>query len=204
MESQQIIYGKMVKKYKIPLDQIEDLNNRYDKAKETLDKMGHKLAGRIDSELSILPIVQSALIFPTFVESIQDYFKTCMDTKIIDWLPNREQVEIIACWINDMKEGEFNPPHTHYNTIGWSTVLFLKVPEIIDDTKDPHKFVDGKLGFFGVDGVSCKWEKPVVGDFYIFQANHMHCVMPFKLKNKNDVRRSMSFNFIEKREKEDA
>ena len=193
MESQQIIYGKMVKKYKIPLDQIEDLNNRYDKAKETLDKMGHKLAGRIDSELSILPIVQSALIFPTFVESIQDYFKTCMDTKIIDWLPNREQVEIIACWINDMKEGEFNPPHTHYNTIGWSTVLFLKVPEIIDDTKDPHKFVDGKLGFFGV-----------VGDFYIFQANHMHCVMPFKLKNKNDVRRSMSFNFIEKREKEDA
>jgi len=39
MESQQIIYGKMVKKYKIPLDQIEDLNNRYDKAKETLDKM---------------------------------------------------------------------------------------------------------------------------------------------------------------------
>ena len=74
MESQQIIYGKMVKKYKIPLDQIEDLNNRYDKAKETLDKLGHKLAGRIDSELSILPIVQSALIFPTFVESIQDYF----------------------------------------------------------------------------------------------------------------------------------
>ena len=73
MESQQIIYGKMVKKYKIPLDQIEDLNNRYDKAKQNLEKMGHRLAGRIDSELSILPIVQSAPIFPTFVAAIQDY-----------------------------------------------------------------------------------------------------------------------------------
>ena len=40
--------------------------------------------------------------------------------------------------------------------------------------------------------------EPKVGEFYIFEAKHQHCVMPFKVKNKGDIRRSMSFNFIEK------
>ena len=76
--------------------------------------------------------------------------------------------------------------------------MFLKIPEYINDAKHDQKFRDGKLGFIGVDGVSSKWMEPKVGDFYIFRANHMHCVMPFKLKNPDDVRRSLSFNFIEK------
>ncbi len=74
---------------------------------------------------------------------------------------------------------------------------FLKVPKFIDDTKDPHKFKDGQLCFI-MHGNSCKYLNPKVGDFYIFRANHQHCVMPFKTKKPNEIRRSMSFNFIEK------
>ena len=43
-------------------------------------------------------------------------------------------------------------------------------------------------------GNSCKYLNPKVGDFYIFRANHQHCVMPFKTKKPNEIRRSMSFN----------
>ena len=198
MKSETTVYGRIVKKYEIPLDQIDDLNDRYEKAKSSLESMGHRLAGRITSELSILPLVKDSKIFPSFVAAIQDYFTSCLQFKVIDWLPNQEQVEIISCWINDMKEGEYNPPHIHHDATGWSTVLFLKIPEYINDAKHDQKFRDGKLGFIGVDGVSSKWMEPKVGDFYIFRANHMHCVMPFKLKNNDDVRRSLSFNFIEK------
>ena len=38
--------------------------------------------------------------------------------------------------------------------------------------------------------------KPKVGDFYIFQADHQHSVMPFKTKEPGKIRRSMSFNFL--------
>ena len=74
--------------------------------------------------------------------------------------------------------------------------MFLKVPEFINDAKDPHKYKDGFLGFSDVDGQHSTWFEPKVGEFYIFEAKHQHFVMPFKVKNKGDIRRSMSFNFI--------
>ena len=110
----------------------------------------------------------------------------------------RKKLHILSCWINDMKEGEYNPPHTHHDNTGFSTVLFLKVPEFINDVKEKHKFRDGKICFIGHDGTYSEWAQPKVGDFFIFEANHIHAVMPFKVKNKGDIRRSMSFNFIDK------
>ena len=109
-----------------------------------------------------------------------------------------KQLEILSCWINDMQEGEYNPPHTHHDNTGWSSVMFLKVPEFINDAKDPHKYKDGFLGFTDVNGENSTWFEPKVGDFYIFEARHQHFVMPFKVKNKGEIRRSMSFNFIQK------
>ena len=109
-----------------------------------------------------------------------------------------KELEILSCWINDMKEGEYNPPHTHHDNTGWSSVMFLKVPEFVNDVKDPHKYKDGFLGFTDVNGTNMTWMEPKVGHFYIFEARHQHCVMPFKTKIKEATRRSMSFNFIQK------
>ena len=111
-------------------------------------------------------------------------------------LPGDKHLEILSCWINDMKEREYNPPHTHHNSTGYSVVLFLKIPTFIPTTSLPHKNKDGKIGFIGVDGRGTDWYIPRVGDFYIFQADHQHCVMPFKTKTPDEIRRSMSFNFI--------
>ena len=186
------VFGKIVKQYKVPINEIKDLNNRYEEVKKDLKSFGSKLAGRLNSELQFTKILESTEAYSTIVKCIDDYIT---DSVKFDILDQGGPLEILSCWINDMKPGEYNPPHTHHNLSGYSTVLFLKVPEFINDVKDPHKFKDGQLGFVGVDGVGTTWIEPEIGDFFIFHASHQHCVMPFKSVN-NELRRSMSFNFI--------
>jgi len=194
MKSQTIVFGRIVKKYTVPLEEIKELNHKYEKAKIHLASFGHRLAGRLESELEFTPILQSTKIYKSMCNCIGDYLKILNQVGLID--DSHKNLDIISCWINDMKEGEYNPPHTHHNLTGWSTVLFLKVPEFINDVTSPHKFKDGQLGFINVDGISTEWIEPKLGDFYIFEARHQHLVMPFKPKKKGEIRRSMSFNFI--------
>jgi|TARA_R100001460_G_scaffold7395_1_gene18895 hypothetical protein len=193
MKAQTTLFGRIVKRYDIPLDAIQDLNNRYEAHKEKLNSFGPRLAGRLDSEKEFTHLLAETKASKYMVDCMNDYVNTLDDLGKFD---QEKKLKILSCWINDMKEGEYNPPHTHHDTTGWSTVMFLKVPKFIDDTKDPHKFKDGKLGFIGHDGIYTTWTDPEVGHFYIFEAAHQHCVMPFKTKVKGDIRRSMSFNFI--------
>jgi len=197
MKAEVITDSFFIGKYKIANKYIKDLNKRYEAAKDGLKSYGPNLAGRLDSELGILNIIQSTAIFPQFVKHMEKHIKQSIEFKC---LPSRPyDLEILGCWINDMKAGEYNPPHTHHDGSGWSTVLFLKIPEFINDAKDPHKFRDGSLCFI-MPGNTTYYVTPKVGDFYIFHARHQHCVMSFKTKDPKAVRRSMSFNFIAKKE----
>jgi hypothetical protein len=200
MKAQTTLFGRIVKRYNIPLDAIQDLNTRYEAHKEKLNSFGPRLAGRLDSEKEFTHLLAEAKASKYIVDCMNDYINTLDDLGKFD---QEKKLKILSCWINDMKEGEYNPPHTHHDTTGWSTVMFLKVPEFIDDTKDPHKFKDGKLGFIGHDGIYTTWTDPEVGHFYIFEAAHQHCVMPFKTKVKGKIRRSMSFNFVVEGSRED-
>ena len=200
MKAQTTLFGRIVKRYDIPLDAIQDLNTRYEAHKKKLNSFGPRLAGRLDSEKEFTHLLAEAEASKHIVDCMNDYINTLDDLGKFD---EEKKLKILSCWINDMKEGEYNPPHTHHDTTGWSTVMFLKVPEFIDDTKDPHKFKDGKLGFIGHDGIYTTWTDPEVGHFYIFEAAHQHCVMPFKTKVKGKIRRSMSFNFVVQGSRED-
>ena len=194
MKSQSTLHGRIIKKYKIPKVEIDDINYKYEKVKKNLSSYGRRLAGRIDSELEFTNILESTTAFSTMTDCMSDYLKTLESFSVLCKGPHH--MKILSCWINDMVEGEYNPPHTHNEALGFSTVFFLKVPEFVNDAKDPHKFKDGRLGFVGVDGIGTTYFEPRVGDFFIFEARHQHFVLPFKTKNKNDIRRSMSFNFI--------
>ena len=194
MTSKTFVDGKILKKYKIPIDEINELNTIYETEKAKLGSKGSKLAGRIDSELDVTTFISDTKIYKTLIKCITEFIMASNHFGIFD--KPAVNLDIISCWINDMKEGEYNPPHTHHDNTGWSTVLFLKVPEIINDVKHQHKFRDAQLGFVWDNGAGVKYFDPVVGDFYVFKANHQHAVMPFKTKIKGDVRRSMSFNFI--------
>ena len=60
------IFGRIICKYKMEIDLIDDLNHKYEDAlKKTnlLTSHGKNLAGRLDSELDVLPILQSCKIF---------------------------------------------------------------------------------------------------------------------------------------------
>ena len=195
MNSATYVFGKVIKKYNITVDLIDDLNLQYENHKKSLSSAGDRLAGRLNTELEFIDKISQCKIAPTIVDCMNDYIKTI---KEINLFKGKDELEIISLWVNDMQEGEYNPPHTHHDNTGWSTVLFLKVPEIINDEKHKHKFLDGKLGFINDRQEGTTWMKPEVGVFYIFKAEHAHCVMPFKPKNAGDIRRSMSFNFIEK------
>ena len=133
------VFGRIVCKYKIEQDLIDDLNQKYEDAlKKTnlLTSHGKNLAGRIDSELDILPILQN------------------------------------------------------------SANLYLKIPEFINDVTEPHKFKDGRIVFVSPNATTSESILPNVGDFYIFAADHMHAVYPFKTKDPSSIRRSMPINFI--------
>tara|TARA_R100001143_G_scaffold50274_1_gene45222 strand:- start:3055 stop:3663 length:609 start_codon:yes stop_codon:yes gene_type:complete len=194
MKSQTTIFGRMVKRYDLPQEVIDDLNYQYELQKQKLNSFGTRLAGRLESELEFTHLLRETKASKNLVDCMNDYIETL---EKVDLYGGNKNLKILSCWINDMQEGEYNPPHTHHDLTGWSTVLFLKVPEFINDVKDPHKFKDGNLGFISTDGTGTTWMEPKVGQFYIFEARHQHCVMPFKTKEKGDIRRSMSFNFIE-------
>ena len=191
--AQTTLFGKIVKRYDIPLDQINDFNLKFEANKESLNSFGPRLAGRLNTELEFTHLLGQTKMAETIGKCMNDYIDTIEKLGIFN---EEKKLHILSCWVNDMKEGEYNPPHTHHDMTGWSTVLFLKVPEFINDVKDPHKFKDGKLGFISVNGTGAVWMEPEVGHFYVFEASHQHCVMPFKTKIKGEVRRSMSFNFI--------
>jgi|TARA_R100000426_G_scaffold72139_1_gene50226 hypothetical protein len=190
-----IVDGTIIKKYEVPIDMIDELNQEYEKNKNSLHSNSEKLAGRLEIELSILSIIQKLKIFKKINFFINDYMMTLNNFGLL--AKPQIKTNITSCWINDMKEGEYNPVHTHNGPTndGWSCVLFLKVPEFVNDVKHKHKFHDGQLCFLGYDK-RMYWITPEVGDFYLFQADQQHTVYPFKTKIKGEVRRSMSFNLI--------
>lgn len=191
-----ILTGTVIKKYEVPIEMIDELNYEYEKNQNSLISESKDLAGRIDTELDIKNILPTLKIYNKIDFFINDYLMTLNNFGLLSNPGIKTYIR--SCWINDMREGEYNPVHTHNGptNAGWSCVLFLKVPEFINDVKHKHKFHDGQLCFIGYDK-KIYWITPEVGDFYLFQANQQHTVYPFKTKIKGEIRRSMSFNLVE-------
>ena len=107
---------------------------------------------------------------------------------------------ILMSWVNFMRAGEFNPPHTHPNC-DLSSVLFIQIPEAL---KEEHKKFIGKgtgtgpgsisftYGEFQPHAISTRYFFPEEGDFFIFPATLTHFVAPFLSEGE---RISMSANF---------
>tara|TARA_R100000963_G_C4640607_1_gene104255 strand:- start:120 stop:809 length:690 start_codon:yes stop_codon:yes gene_type:complete len=194
LDQKLLVFGKIVKKYKLSKEEIKNLIKVYDTHKKKLFSYGPRLAGRIAIEREMMSIIESTTAFNSIIKCMNDYINTSIEYNLCD--PGPWNLSMIGCWMNDMKSGEYNPPHTHHDGSGYSSVLFTKVPDLINDAKDPHKFEDGNLALVGVDGMSSTWIKPKVGDLYLFRADHQHMVMPFKTKKKDAIRQSMSFNWV--------
>jgi len=127
----------------------------------------------------------------------QSYCKAAYETK--GWiLPN---LKMKSSWVNYMKAGEFNPPHTHKadnESCLLSCVLYLNIPEDMSEEKHISnsappgsiEFMYGQPQDYNTSSMSFA---PKVGDFYIFPGWLIHCVYPFK---SNGTRISISANLV--------
>ena len=101
-----IVDGQIIKKYQVPIDMIDELNKEYEKNKRSLHSDSEHLAGRLDTELSILSFLPKLKIFNKINFFIQDYMMSLNNFGLL----SKPQIKthIKSCWINDMKEGEYN------------------------------------------------------------------------------------------------
>ena len=63
MISKTFVDGKILKKYKVPIDEVNELNTIYESEKNKLGSKGSKLAGRIDSELDVTTFIDQNLLW---------------------------------------------------------------------------------------------------------------------------------------------
>ena len=121
-----LVFGRIICRYKIEQDLIDDINQKYEHAlKKTnlLISHGKNLAGRLDSELDVLPLLQSSKIFKKITECMSNFVDTCIEHGLCK--PGPHNLDILSCWVNDMKPGEYNPVHTHNENTGYSANLYL-------------------------------------------------------------------------------
>jgi hypothetical protein len=173
------------------------------RAKKLHIKANKSLAGHIDTELRFERADKSF-----FTQQINPYFemykslgsntmKSSVNTPRLDNRNYDMKFDLTTLWVNFMKPGEFNPPHTHDGDL--SFVLFLDIPKELE--KENKKF-DGRsegpgaLSFFyGEDnhffnsGTYSIFPKKY--DMFIFPATLKHFVYPYK---SNCTRVSMSGN----------
>ena len=127
--------------------------------------------------------------FNNYLNFYETYYNTTLSNKKYD---------VTASWVNFMKAGDFNPPHTHGDD--FSCVLYLKIPDLLKKENDSYEGRDksgpGGIQFiYGEERIHCVTGvglKPEEGDMLIFPANLRHVVNPFKSKC---TRISMSANF---------
>ena len=175
--------------FKIKMQQ-GDLKKCVDLSSKKSSEVDETLAGVIKHQHYISPTHYSKIINP-YLDPFHQAYRNWYGKTIT-------QVNIRSSWVNFMRAGVFNPPHTHLNC-DLSSVLFIQVPEGL---KEEHqKFTGtgggpGTLSFtygeFQPHAICRRVFFPEEGDLFIFPATLTHFVAPFLSKGE---RISLSANF---------
>jgi len=189
-----LVLGTYVLKYNIPMKLVNEINEMYDNAKPIeLTPWNDNLAGKIEEENNI-----DNLLTP----QMNEIFMGCFSGYMKHCLPSRTQwiTVLNTAWINEMKDNEYNPSHTHSSArseIGLSSVLMLKRPTNYGKEYSNNKInTNGHLELNGgsqdVLSIAQIRVDAQVGDFYVFPYTVTHGVYPFN--NTNQKRRTLSYN----------
>ena len=180
-------WGPLLFKIKV---QQEDLKKCADLCSKQSSLVNDTLAGAIKHEHYVSS--------NTFIKIIDPYLNIFAEAYRNWYGKTIHQTSILMTWVNFMRAGEFNPPHTHPGC-DLSSVLFIKIPEAL---KEEHKKFTGTgsgpgalsftYGEFQPHMISTRFFFPEEGDLFIFPATLTHFVAPFLSKGE---RISMSANF---------
>ena len=196
-----VFLGQSVLRYEVPLDVFHTINDIYEKRRDDLYPANKQLVGKIKNEHSLFfngedsPKMTKHNHLPSdvmqwFWKKFEHYL---IFNKIYDY-----KMHLNSCWVNEMKEHEYNPVHIHQGSIytGLSSVMILKLPESYGvEYSASEKQTNGRLQIMGnATGQFCNTDYvPEVRqrDFFIFPYDMRHSVNPFNGPNK---RRTLSFN----------
>ena len=199
-----------VMKMKLPPEILQTMIEISDQviADKEAKSWGHNLAGQIDSELLIEQnILEQTGMLGFFMGVVRQFVMMCKCQQMPDQAEAMQKEEwltqMMSMWVVSQYPNEYNPAHLH-TQCQISTVMYLKVPEMLPSRKKHRANDDGSILFFGnasrdvelsVPQLVCP---PKVGDFYIFGAQQQHAVYPYRCAEgqKETERRSISFNAV--------
>ena len=196
---EEIYFGQIAFKFQVSQGLVDRINAKC----ETLDDKTNAqdyLVGKIKNEYHFTDYIEEV---DTDLEIKDSIFHTVFNSPQ-DFSYEIKNIHYQSAWINDQYENEYQGVHTHSGVedIGFSSILYLKVPDFGKEVTDTGKKLNGRTQLIGNCGGS--WSNPThviepkVGDFYIFPYDMQHVVYPF---NGNGMRRSLVINFDILREK---
>lgn len=163
----------------------------FERAKKSNIKHNKYLAAHIENEILYLKEDMK-----WFVNEITPYTNLYFQTGNF-WYKEVKETKLESLWINYMKNGEFNPEHTHDGDI--SFVIYLKIPELLKkecEQNNANSPGPGSITFSFGERMNYFTTAhnffPEEGDLFMFPATLRHIVFPFK---SDCVRISVSGNF---------
>ena len=202
IKSTPIWFGQVVRKYQLPKELINRLNEEID-GRTDHSSWNDYLAGNLETQNMLYFNDDKGQIKQSVSDSFVDMFKN-LGHDYMSLVPHIKsyQAELITIWYNDQKKHEFNPIHGHNGRtpVGITGVLYLKVPEGINEGRKVKQFfqgssAEGRTHIFSNDASQLSRRsflpKLQEGDFYIFPYDVQHLVYSF---TADVTRRSLSFN----------
>ena len=202
IKSTPIWFGQVVRKYQLPKALVNRLNEEIDGRKDH-SKWNDYLAGNLETQNMLYFKDDKDQIKQSVSDSFVDVFKN-LGYDYMSLVPHVKsyQADLMTIWYNDQKKYEFNPIHGHTGRtpVGITGVLYLKVPEGINEGRHIKQFyhgssAEGRTHIFSNDAsqLSRRSFLPDLkeGDFYIFPYDVQHLVYSF---TADVTRRSLSFN----------
>ena len=192
-----IFLGTRIFRDKISNTLVNKINEDMDKQIKTNKSISavDDLVGKIKKEYQVKNL--SDLDSEKEIKSI---IQKCVDeTPEVGFSKKRiVEVKINSAWINDQKENEYQICHIHRGKsfLGYSSILFLKVPDFGKEYTHEDNPMNGRTDLIGsstgIFTTNSHTIHPKVGDFYVFPYDLRHVVYPFV---GSGTRRTMSINF---------
>ena len=190
---EKIVLGTMILKFNLPMEFVDRINEVCDASEKI--SFNYHLAGKIRKEFNITSSLPDDIKI-VFLGFFQEYMRQCTGWR---W-QSGSYCYLDQVWYNDMKSGEYNPPHVHNSTKGsegLSSVLMLKRPKTYgkefsqeENPSNGHlSLICGMQDSFAAS--MCQTDMQV-GDFFVFPYSLVHSVNPFN--GTKEVRRTLSYN----------
>ena len=165
---------------------------------------GARLAGQIKTELTVDTELLKKNNLDNFFHAMIKQFIILAKTQKTPY--KKEEIQkktwlsqMHSMWVISQKPNEYNPLH-HHTECQISAVMYLKLPKFLPSEKKHRVGDDGAITFVSNSSKDKDFSdptitiRPFVGDFFIFGANQLHSVNPYRCEEGDPERRSVSFN----------